>query len=156
MLFSTQGGKRKAVAGAETSEFEDEEHLLGILVSLFTNLASETKPRIRLIAKFIENSYEKVERLLEMREGAEGRLRAADADIAREKREIAELGEEIDEDMEGEWFLRRSEAGGGALGNADYVLAWVCMEDDGVSCDWRAPRIASTRTAKEVVADCWY
>ena len=127
------------MVGAETSEFEAEEHLLGILVSLFTNLASDSKPRIRLIVKFIENSYEKVERLLEMREAAEGRLKAAELEIAREKMELEELGEEVDEDMEGEWFLRRSEAGGGALGNADYVLGWVCMEDDGVSGRGAAP-----------------
>lgn len=41
--------------------------------------------------------------------------------------------EEITEDDEDEWYLRRVEAGLAALQTADYVLAWVCMEDDGVS-----------------------
>ena len=59
--------------------------MLGILVSLFTNLASDTPPRIRLIAKFVENEYEKVERLLEMREAAEARLRPVDRELATEK-----------------------------------------------------------------------
>jgi beta-catenin-like protein 1 len=59
---------------------------LGILVSLFTNLASDTPPRIRLIAKFVEGEYEKVERLLEMREAAETRLRVVDRDIHQERR----------------------------------------------------------------------
>ena len=59
---------------------------MGILVSLFTNLASDTPPRIRLIAKFVEGDYEKVERLLEMREAAEGRLRPIERDIATEKK----------------------------------------------------------------------
>ena len=107
--------------------------MLGILASLFTNLASDSPPRIRLIAKFIESGYEKVERLLEIRESNDNRLQAVNRDIARERTEMEALGGEVDEDIEAEWFLRRSESGGSALGNADYVLAWVCMEDDGVS-----------------------
>lgn len=42
-------------------------------------------------------------------------------------------GEEITEDDEDEWYARRMDAGLSALQNADYVLAWVVMEDDGVS-----------------------
>ncbi len=41
--------------------------------------------------------------------------------------------EEITEVEEYEWYLRRMDAGLSSLQNADYVLAWVCMEDDGVS-----------------------
>lgn len=40
--------------------------------------------------------------------------------------------ESTDED-EVEWYSRRLDAGLSSLQNADYVLAWVCMEDDGVS-----------------------
>ncbi|KAK1921422.1 Catenin-beta-like protein [Papiliotrema laurentii] len=123
-----EGKKKKLNA---TSPFEDEEHMLGILVSLFTNLESDTPARIRLIAKFIENNYEKVERLLEMREVAENRLKPVDKDIARERRVMEANEEEIDEETEAEWFLRRAEAGLSALQNADYILGWVCMEDDG-------------------------
>jgi beta-catenin-like protein 1 len=39
-----------------------------------------------LIAKFVEGHYEKVERLLEMREVAEGKVKAVDRDIALERR----------------------------------------------------------------------
>ena len=106
---------------------------MSILSSLFTNLASDTPERIRLIAKFIENDYEKVERVLELREVAENRLRPVDKEIARERKVMEANGEEIDEDTEAEWFLRRAEGGLSALQAADYVLAWVCMEDDGVS-----------------------
>lgn len=41
--------------------------------------------------------------------------------------------EEISEDDEGLWYLRRMDAGLSSLQNADYILAWICMEDDGVS-----------------------
>jgi beta-catenin-like protein 1 len=83
--LTVQGDGKKKKLGA-TSSFEDEEHLLGILVSLFTNLESDTPPRIRLLAKFVENDYEKVERLLEMREAAESKLRSVDRDIATERK----------------------------------------------------------------------
>jgi len=142
-----QGEGKKKKLGA-TSSFEDEEHLLGILVSLFTNLESDTPPRIRLLAKFVENEYEKVERLLEMREAAEGKLRSVDRDIASERQVRTDLlrvkhelmnqvmaanEEEATEEDELEWYSRRLDAGLSSLQNADYVLAWVCMEEDGVS-----------------------
>lgn len=41
--------------------------------------------------------------------------------------------EEIGDAEEYEWYVRRTEAGLSALQNADYILAWVAMEDDGVS-----------------------
>lgn len=59
--------------------------MLGILVSLFTNLASESQSRLRLLAKFIEGEYEKVDRLLELREEAEGRLTVVEREIEQEK-----------------------------------------------------------------------
>ena len=41
--------------------------------------------------------------------------------------------EEATEEDELEWYSRRLDAGLSSLQNADYVLAWVCMEEDGVS-----------------------
>lgn len=155
VLITIQGDAKRRKLGA-TSLFEDEEHLLGMLVSLFTNLASDTPPRIRLIAKFVEGEYEKVERLLEMRELAEGRCRPVDRDIADErlvsicpisryiwlilKQTIQANGEDVSEEEEADWYIRRTEAGLSSLQNADYVLAWVCMEDDGVSSPLNPPR----------------
>lgn len=46
---------------------------------------------------------------------------------------MANAGEEVSDEDEAEWYLRRMDAGLSSLQNADYVLAWVCMEDDGVS-----------------------
>lgn len=86
-----------------------------------------------MIAKFVENDYEKVDRLLEMRETAESRTQAAEVEVRAEQKEMRDAGIEWDEEQEEEWMLRRLERGGAALQNADYVLGWVCMEDDGVS-----------------------
>lgn len=101
-----------------------------------------------MIAKFVENEYEKVERLLEMREAAEAKLRSVNRDITTEKsvrpvvvaiivtdqQVMAANKEEATDEDEVEWYSRRLDAGLSSLQNADYILAWVCMEDDGVSC----------------------
>ncbi len=41
-------------------------------------------------------------------------------------------GEESGEVEEDRWYLRRLEGGLYTLQTVDYILAWVCMEDDGV------------------------
>lgn len=68
-----------------TSLSEETGHILGIISSLLTNLASETNPRVRLLLKFVEEEYEKCDKLLELREHALNRLKAADKAIATEK-----------------------------------------------------------------------
>jgi beta-catenin-like protein 1 len=60
-------------------------HILGILSSLFSNLPSESPARMRLLTKFVEGTYEKVDRLLEIREGAEARLKVAEQEIEQER-----------------------------------------------------------------------
>lgn len=69
---------------AQTSS-EDTEHILGILTSLFSNLPSESVPRLRLLAKFVEDGYSKVDRLLDLREEIEVRLTATERGVDDEK-----------------------------------------------------------------------
>jgi beta-catenin-like protein 1 len=90
--FYTQSiGKKSKLSALESiPESETEEHLLGILVSLFQNLASESAPRLRLLAKFIEGSYEKIDRLLELRDSAENKLAPVEREIERE-RQVGQL-----------------------------------------------------------------
>lgn len=84
ILVGQTSKKEKAKASAIASE--ETTHTLGIISSLFTNLASDSPERIRLLAKFVEGSYEKVDRLLEIRENAEGRLKVIDKEIEQEKK----------------------------------------------------------------------
>lgn len=81
--FMQAGEKQKATASHAASE--DTAHTLGIVSSLLSNLASDSPARIRLLAKFVENSYEKPEKLLEIRDTARARLEATDKDIEEEK-----------------------------------------------------------------------
>ncbi|KAI0771620.1 Catenin-beta-like protein [Trametes elegans] len=133
-LFSSFMGKAhmKQKGAASHAASEDTAHTLGIVSSLLSNLASDSPARIRLLAKFVENSYEKPEKLLEIRDAAQGRLKVTDKEIEDEKKNMAAEGEEIEPDMEDEWYLRRLEGGLFTLQTVDYILAWIAMEDDGV------------------------
>ena len=82
-LFSTFMSK---VSKKNKTQNEDVSHTLGIVASLFTNLASESPARIRLLAKFVENTYEKTDKLLEIRDAAQGRLKEVEKEIETEKK----------------------------------------------------------------------
>lgn len=64
---------------------EDMGHILGIIASLFTHLPSDSASRIRVLAKFVEGDYEKVDKLLELRDNARKRLKITDAEVAKER-----------------------------------------------------------------------
>lgn len=127
-LFAAFMGKQKH--NASTQATEDASHILGIMSSLFTNLPSDSSDRIRLLAKFVENNYEKVDKLLEMREHASSRLKVVDSEIETEKKAL--LAEStIEPENEELWYLRRLDGGLFILQTLDYILAWVALEDDG-------------------------
>lgn len=65
---------------------EDLSHILGIILSLLTSLPSDTPERIRLLAKFVENNYEKVDKLLDIRDSARTRLKVTDKELEVEKK----------------------------------------------------------------------
>jgi len=65
---------------------EDLSHILGIISSLLTNLPSDSPERIRLLAKFVENNYEKVDKLLDIRDSAHTRLKVTNREIEMDKK----------------------------------------------------------------------
>lgn len=120
--------KQKRNTGIQATE--DTPHILGIISSLFTNLPSDSSGRIRLLAKFVENEYEKVDKLLEVREHASNRLKQVDAEIEVEKKDLLADGT-FEPEHEDLWYLRRLDGGLFTLQTIDYILAWIAMEDDG-------------------------
>ncbi|CEQ39227.1 SPOSA6832_00757 [Sporobolomyces salmonicolor] len=123
-LFATfmgKGGSSKKKSSAPSTSPETTEHVLSILSSLFTSLPSDSQPRTRLLAKFVENDYEKLDRLAEVREELEARIAKGVDQRLIEEMEMAE----------DEVYIEKLENGLFALQLADYVAAWVCMEDDG-------------------------
>ncbi|KAJ7771414.1 Catenin-beta-like protein [Mycena maculata] len=133
-LFSAFMGKtskkQKSIAPPPASE--DTSHILGILSSLFSNIPSDSPARLRLLSKFVEGTYEKVDKLLEIRDNASTRLKLADAEIEAEKKDLTAEGQEITTEEEDTWYLRRLESGLFTLQTVDYILAWIAMEDDGI------------------------
>jgi len=103
--------------------------------SLLTNLASDSAARVRLLTKFVENDYEKVEKLLEIRDNACTRLKAIDSAIDAEKKEMPTEEIILEENA---WYLRRLDGGLFTLQSVDYIIAWLIMEDDGVSSHYYA------------------
>ncbi|KAI6151882.1 Catenin-beta-like protein [Pisolithus tinctorius] len=131
-LFSAFMGKvsKKQKRNAGTQATEDTSHILGIISSLFTNLPSDSSGRIRLLAKFVENEYEKVDKLLEIREHASNRLKQVDTEIETEKKDLLADGA-VEPEHEDLWYLRRLDGGLFTLQTVDYILTWIAMEDDG-------------------------
>lgn len=78
-------GKSKYFLGELMRTKENDEHILGILNSLFNCLESESEERLRLLGKFVEKEYEKCDRILELREENLNRLRGVEKEIDREK-----------------------------------------------------------------------
>jgi len=83
---SVSQGSKKSKSNGPAAASEDTSHILGIVSSLFSNTPSESPDRMRLLTKFVENNYEKSDKLLEVRESALNRLKVVDAEIEAEKK----------------------------------------------------------------------
>lgn len=71
-------------------------------------LPADSAPRIRLLAKFVEKDYEKIERLIKIRWEYASKVSLADREINREKAETSLVEKENRGD---EWVSRRLDAG---------------------------------------------
>ena len=89
---------------------QDESHICAIIASLFKNIPTNSINYFRLISKFIENSGEKCQKLIEIHEKYTGKLRQFD-----EEHRITE------NDLE-DWLLDRINAGLFVLHQVDICL----------------------------------
>lgn len=130
-LFTAFMGKstKRQKTNVDLPHSEDIGHVLGIFSSLLTNLASDSTHRIRLLAKFVEGDYEKVDKLIEVRDGARKRLRNTEKELEQEKLDDDVMTPEVED----AFYIRRLDGGLFTLQNVDYILAWLMMEDDGIS-----------------------
>lgn len=104
------------------------EHLIGIFSALLRLLPGESAARIRTLAKFVEKDFEKLQKLVKLRFDYQGRVHAADQQIAVERKHANR--NELEE-KEDEWFSRRMDAGLYCLQTLDVILAWLVAEDSG-------------------------
>ncbi|KAG8218862.1 Catenin-beta-like protein [Butyriboletus roseoflavus] len=131
-LFSALMGKASKKQKVTAPALEDTSHILGIISSLLSNLPSDSANRTRLLAKFVESDYAKVDKLLEIRDNMLGRLRSIDAEIETEKKELLAEDGMLDPEDADLFYLRRLDGGLFILQTLDYILAWIAMEDDGI------------------------
>jgi beta-catenin-like protein 1 len=82
-IYISQAAKKQKSSSSLPAS-QDTAHILGVISSLFSNIASDSPSRIRLLAKFVESNYEKVDKLLEIRDQAKTRLKATETEIATE------------------------------------------------------------------------
>lgn len=99
------------------------EHLLGIIISLFKNLPKDDVQRLRVIRKFSEDGFEKVDRLFDMLEHYHARDQAT-------LKEIEDQKEEVDEEDDNTNYLHRLESGLFTLQRVCLAIAIICEEDE--------------------------
>lgn len=110
-------------------------HLLGIFNSLLRHLPASSPERIRTLAKFVENDYQKTTKLAGLHAEYAARLRRVEEQIAAEKKAEMDGGASAEELEESElvWDERRTDAGLPALQSVDVILAWLAAEDSGAA-----------------------
>jgi len=113
-MFMKKGPKAKTRSAAR----EMEEHVTSIIQSLCRYCTGT--PVARVLNKFTENHFEKLERLLELHEEYARSVREADA--VRLKGDVEKIDHELDVDNEEQLFLDRCDAGLFTLQQIDIVL----------------------------------
>lgn len=101
---------------------------------MLRSLPGDSAPRIRLLGKFVEKDYEKIDRLFQLRHDYSSKVASIDQEIRAEKKS---LSAEDQEDMADEWLSRRMDAGLFSLQSVDTILAWLIAEDDGAKAHIR-------------------
>jgi len=96
------------------SSLEYEEHVISIIAGLLQHLTAQN--RTRVLVKFDENEFEKIERLGELHFKYLGKVNAVDKVL---QDEMKESGEKLDED---EVYLRRLDKGLFTLQLVDYII----------------------------------
>jgi beta-catenin-like protein 1 len=107
---------------------EQTEHILGLFASLLRSLPGNSDARFRLLAKFLEKDYEKINKLVTLRRDYASRVAAFDAKLADRKRG---LSKEEREELDLENIPTRLSEGLYCLERIDATLAWLVAEDDG-------------------------
>jgi beta-catenin-like protein 1 len=107
---------------------ETAEHLIAIFVSLLRHLPADSPGRLRLLIKFVEKDYEKIDTLLRIREEFISRLAKLDVELQSEPLDPDESPAERQQ----RWYLRKVEGGGFVIQLCALLMAWLAVEDDGM------------------------
>ena len=75
---------------------------------MLRSLPANSGPRIRLLGKFVEKDYEKIARLMKIRQEYASKFSVVESEINRERSGLSPSEQETRED---EWLSRRLDAG---------------------------------------------
>lgn len=113
LFMKTPKVNKKGLTGGQL-----EEHIVSILSSIVKVGSSTQKQRV--LNKFVENDHEKVERLLELHFKYLEKVRNCDKQIEREKRSLT--ADDVTDEKDDEFYMRRLDAGLFVLQLLDYVM----------------------------------
>ncbi|KAF9692023.1 hypothetical protein EKO04_009848 [Ascochyta lentis] len=108
------------------------EHILGLFSSLLRSLPGNSDSRFRLLAKFLESDFAKINKLITLRRQYVTRLSTFDKSLEDRKNGLSKA--EKDE-LEVENIPLRLSEGLYALQRIDATLAWLVAEDEGAGKD---------------------
>ena len=103
------------------SELEWSEHVMSIISHLLRNSSGSLLQRV--LKKFTEDDHLKVDRLIELHLYYLNRITVVDDEIEAEKEQ---LGEDVDDEKEDEFYLKRLDAGLFTLQRLDYIILTIC------------------------------
>ena len=117
--FMKTPGKKAKRGGF--SELEWSEHVMSIISHLLRNSSGSLLQRV--LKKFTEDDHLKVDRLIELHLYYLNRITVVDDEIEAEKEQ---LGEDVDDEKEDEFYLKRLDAGLFTLQRLDYIILTIC------------------------------
>lgn len=126
-----------------TEEFE--EHLCSIISSMLRN--SKGSQKQRLLSKFVENDFEKVDRLMELHLKYLEKVESIDREIENAKKFKKPDQEEEEEDDEEANYLKRLSSGLFTLQLVDYIVLEIAISPDGSKIKERIYKILNLRSA---------
>ncbi|KAJ1967313.1 hypothetical protein IWQ62_001937 [Dispira parvispora] len=132
-LLMQKGQKEYRKKYKQFSPADEEEHTICVLAALLKHTQPATLDRWRIIHKFMERGMERMDRLVELHWQYVHKLTPVDREIAQERQAWQADGEEIDEDMETEFYTRRLVEGGlFTLQHVDICLLYLCWEEPSI------------------------
>lgn len=136
------------------SSEEFEEHVCSIISSMLRNTKGSQKQR--LLSKFVENDYEKVDRLMELHHKYLEKVEAIDREIEDQKRFKRPGADDDDEeeDQEEANYLKRLSGGLFTLQLIDYIILEAAISPDGPKIKQRIQQILNLRnTSMKTIKD---
>ena len=110
-----------------------------MIVALFKATVDHPEFRLRLVAKFCENEFEKMERLFEIRFATSKKLESLETELAEELGQLKEDGLNADElnEIETDHYLKRLDIGLFSLQLVDQLLLFLW--NDPITTDVELP-----------------